>query len=85
MKWLRMRPADMTELDETRRYWDEHDGDDVDRPDDDDMTMVDVRDGNGVSVDRRKKLAGRRRKANGSGAGGGSPMDTNGAGVGGAG
>jgi casein kinase II subunit beta len=82
MKWLRMRPADMTELDETRRYWDEHGGEEGDRPDDDDMNMVDVAEGGkGVSVDRRKKVPGRRRRANGSNAAAGagvSPMDTNG-------
>ncbi|ORY06641.1 casein kinase II regulatory subunit-domain-containing protein [Clohesyomyces aquaticus] len=81
MKWLRMRPADVTELDETRRYWDEHDGDEADRPDEDDMNMVDVAgEGKGVQVDRRKKVTARRRRANGSGNGGGSPMDTNGVG-----
>ncbi|KAF2869692.1 casein kinase II regulatory subunit-domain-containing protein [Massariosphaeria phaeospora] len=80
MKWLRMRPTDVTELDETRRYWEEHDGEDGTRPDDDDMNMVDVAEGKGV----RRKIIGRRRRANGSaatGAGGGggvSPMDTNG-------
>lgn len=81
MKWLRMRPQDVTELDETRRYWEDRD-DDADRPDDDDLNMVDVAEGGkaGVSVDRRKKaIRTRRRPANGSNvAGGGSPMDTNG-------
>jgi casein kinase II subunit beta len=86
MKWLRMRPQDVTELDETRRYWEDRD-DDADRPDDDDLNMVDVAEGGkaGVSVDRRKKAARtRRRTANGSnaGAGAGSPMDTNGVGAG---
>ncbi|KAF2661438.1 hypothetical protein K491DRAFT_587296 [Lophiostoma macrostomum CBS 122681] len=81
MKWLRMRPADVTELDETRRYWDER-AEDRDRPDDEDMNMVDVQDG---KVARRKKIIGRRRRPNGSGNGGGSPMDTNGVGVGGGG
>jgi casein kinase II subunit beta len=85
MKWLRMRPQDITELDETRRYWEDHD-DDADRPDDDDLNMVDVADGGkaGVSVDRRKKAARtRRRPANGAGGatGGGSPMETNGGGA----
>jgi casein kinase II subunit beta len=80
MKWLRMRPADVTELDETRRYWEDR-AEDRDRPDDEDMNMVDVQDG---KVARRKKIIGRRRRANGSG-NGGSPMDTNGLGVGGAG
>jgi casein kinase II subunit beta len=86
MKWLRMRPQDVTELDETRRYWEERD-DDADRPDDDDLNMVDVAEGGkaGVSVDRRKKAARtRRRTANGANAapGAGSPMDTNGVGPG---
>ncbi|KAF2472176.1 uncharacterized protein BDR25DRAFT_313350 [Lindgomyces ingoldianus] len=81
MKWLRMRPADITDLDETRRYWEEHGAEDVDRPDDDDMNMVDVAaDGKGFQVDRRKRVVGRRRRANGSGNGEGSPMDTNGVG-----
>jgi casein kinase II subunit beta len=85
MKWLRMRPQDVTELDETRRYWEDRD-DDADRPDDDDLNMVDVAEGGkaGVAVDRRKKAIRTRRRgaANGGGAGGGSPMDTNGVGPG---
>lgn len=86
MKWLRMRPQDVTELDETRRYWEDRD-DDADRPDDDDLNMVDVAEGGkaGVAADRRKKATRtRRRTANGSNAaaGGGSPMDTNGVGAG---
>jgi casein kinase II subunit beta len=82
MKWLRMRPTDVTELDETRRYWEEHD-EDADRPDDDDLNMVDVAEGGkGAPVDRRKKaIRTRRRPTNGSNAGGGSPMDTNGVGA----
>ncbi len=88
MKWLRMRPTNVTELDETRRYWEDRD-DDADRPDDEDLNMVDVADGGkgGMSVDRRKKaIRTRRRPTNGSsnaggaggGTGGASPMDTNG-------
>lgn len=85
MKWLRMRPTDVTELDETRRYWEDRD-DDADRPDDDDLNMVDVAEGGKgtAAVDRRKKaIRTRRRPTNGSNAaaaaaGGGSPMDTNG-------
>jgi casein kinase II subunit beta len=73
MKWLRMRPADITELDETRRYWEERDGDE-DRPDDDDMNMVDVQEGR--AGDRRRRGGGRKRRVNGSGTGRGSPMDT---------
>ncbi|KAF1837183.1 hypothetical protein BDW02DRAFT_566232 [Decorospora gaudefroyi] len=83
MKWLRWRPTDVTELDETRRYWEEHD-EDADRPDDDDLNMVDVAEGGkGGPVDRRKKaVRTRRRPTNGSNAGGGgSPMDTNGVGA----
>jgi casein kinase II subunit beta len=79
MKWLRMKPADVTELDETRAYWEEREGD-GDRPDEDDLNMVDVADGN--AVDRKKRIVGRRRKVNGSSttattAGGGAPLDTN--------
>lgn len=78
MKWLRMKPADITELDETRKYWEER-AEDGDRPDEDDMNMVDVADDKGS---RRKKIVGRRRRgANGSGNAGGSPMDTNGVGA----
>jgi casein kinase II subunit beta len=79
MKWLRMRPADITELDEARRYWDER-TEDGDRPDEDDTNMVDVQGGKGVSQPR-KKVVGRRRQTNGSG-NGGSPMDASGVGVG---
>jgi casein kinase II subunit beta len=84
MKWLRQRPQDVTELDETRRYWEDRD-DDADRPDDDDLNMVDVAEGGkaGVAVDRRKKaIRTRRRGAANGGTGGGSPMDTNGVGAG---
>lgn len=90
MKWLRMRPTDVTELDETRRYWEDRD-DDADRPDDEDLNMVDVAEGGGAAAkgtagaDRRKKpIRTRRRPTNGShtGAGavggGASPMDANG-------
>jgi casein kinase II subunit beta len=88
MKWLRMRPQDVTELDETRRYWEDRD-DDADRPDDDDLNMVDVVEGGKTGVaDRRKKaIRTRRRPANGSNVAGaaaaaagegGSPMDING-------
>jgi casein kinase II subunit beta len=84
MKWLRMRPQDVTELDETRRYWEDRD-DDADRPDDDDLNMVDVAEGGkaGVAADRRKKpIRTRRRGAANGGAAGGSPMETNGVGGG---
>ncbi|KAF1956397.1 hypothetical protein CC80DRAFT_75963 [Byssothecium circinans] len=84
MKWLRMKPADVTELDETRAHWEGNEGE-GERPDEEDLNMVDVADGK--AVDRRKKIVGRRRRANGAagtGAGNaaGSPMDTNGVGVG---
>lgn len=78
MKWLRMKPTDVTELDETRRYW-ENPPDDADRPHDDDLNMVDVAEGK--SVDSRKKISARRKRTNGSGNGAGSPMDTNGVGA----
>jgi casein kinase II subunit beta len=85
MKWLRMRPADVTELDETRRYWEDR-AEDEDRPDEDDMNMVDVADGGktGTPANRtRKQARTRRRPANGSGQQAeGSPMDTNGVAVG---
>ncbi|KAI8936529.1 casein kinase 2 regulatory subunit [Plenodomus lindquistii] len=84
MKWLRMRPTDVTELDETRRYWEDRD-DDAERPDDEDLNMVDVAEGGkGVAgADRRKKpIRTRRRTQNGGqpgggggGGGGGSPVD----------
>lgn len=88
MKWLRMRPADITELDETRRYWDDR-AEDEDRPDEEDLNMVDVVEGKGgATANRVRKQAKTRRRTNGSvqqGAGaGGSAMDTNGNGVGGA-
>lgn len=84
MKWLRMRPTDVTELDETRRYWEDR-GDDADRPDDEDLNMVDMADGGKgtAGADRKKKaIRTRRRPTNGSNAaagGSGSPMDANGA------
>jgi|SRR5690242_1001042 len=84
MKWLRMRPADVTELDETRRYWDDR-AEDEDRPDEDDLNMVDVAEGGkaGVPANRTRKVARtRRRPANGTTAQAeGSPMDTNGVAV----
>ncbi|KAF2276044.1 uncharacterized protein EI97DRAFT_433456 [Westerdykella ornata] len=80
MKWLRMRPADITELDETRRFWEEREQGEK-KPDDDDMTMVDVQRG-GNPVDKRKKAVARSRRTNGSGIGGGSPMDTGSIGAG---
>ncbi|KAF2496119.1 hypothetical protein BU16DRAFT_560958 [Lophium mytilinum] len=87
MKWLRMRPVDITELDETRRFWDGREGQGSEMGDDD-LNMADA--APGQAVDRRKKLVGRRRRTNGSGGTGavggavgegGSPMDTNGVGI----
>lgn len=115
MKWLRMRPVDINELDETRRYWEERGGggggggggsgggaggggeesnsaEEGAAVGDEDANMLDVAGAAaaaadagkvGVAVDRRKRAVGRRRRTNGSGNGGGSPMDTNG--IGGAG
>jgi casein kinase II subunit beta len=80
MKWLRSRPADMTELDETRRYWDERD-DDADRPDDDDLNMVDVAEGKAPGGAERKRKAARTRRRPANGAVPASPMDTNGPGA----
>jgi casein kinase II subunit beta len=81
MKWLRMRPVDITDLDETRRFWDGREG--GSEMGDEDANMADVVPGQ--AVDRRKKLVGRRRRTNGSGGGTvaetGSPMDTNGVGI----
>ncbi|CAI6249093.1 unnamed protein product [Periconia digitata] len=76
MKWLRMKPADITELDETRAYWEDREGD-GDRPDAQDLNMVDV----AADGKARRKIAGRRRRTNGSGNTGASPMDTNGVGA----
>ncbi|KAF2637967.1 hypothetical protein P280DRAFT_471624 [Massarina eburnea CBS 473.64] len=81
MKWLRMKPADVTELDETRAYWEGNEAD-ADRPDEEDLNMIDVADGK--AADRRKKIVGRRRRANGAGnsaAAVGAPVDTNGVGA----
>jgi casein kinase II subunit beta len=81
MKWLRLRPQDVTDLDETRKYWEDRD-DDADRPDADDLNMVDVEDGSKADVANRRKKAIRPRRWDTKGpsaaAGGGSPMDTNG-------
>ncbi|KAH0536178.1 hypothetical protein FGG08_006917 [Glutinoglossum americanum] len=66
MKWLRMRPTDVTELDETRKYYENHDD-----PMGEDQSPS-------VPVPRRKKAPVRRRRQIVIGGGGGSPMDTNG-------
>ncbi|KAK7702294.1 casein kinase 2 regulatory subunit [Botryosphaeria dothidea] len=91
MKWLRLRPADVNELDEAcifqeRRRVLVEDIDEEDEGEEGDSTMMDAA-VEGVPVAPRKKaVARRRRTANGSAvaAGGrGSPMDTNGVGEGG--
>ena len=64
---------------EMERYWDER-ASDEDRPDEDDMNMVDLAEGGkaGLPANRtRKQARTRRRPANGAQADG-SPMDTNG-------
>lgn len=81
MKWLRMRPVDVTELDETRRFW-EANTENGERPDEEDQNMVDVAEGGSA---RRRKIAGRRRRGGGAAAGGASPMDTGNGVAGGAG
>ncbi|KAI9782934.1 MAG: casein kinase 2 regulatory subunit [Geoglossum umbratile] len=67
MKWLRMRPTDVVELDESRKYYETH-GD-----------AMGENQSPSVPVPRRKKAPVRRRRQVISG-GGGSPMDTNGGG-----
>ena len=69
MRWLRMRPVDVTELDEARRHYEEHGGngeDEYDRPEN----------GTGQAVERRKKAVGRRRRVVGRS----EAMSTNGLG-----
>ncbi|KAH0565932.1 hypothetical protein GP486_000685 [Trichoglossum hirsutum] len=68
MKWLRMRPTDVTELDESKKYHETHD----------DTTTANQ--SPSVPVSRRKMAPVRRRRQIVSGGGGGSPMDTNGGG-----
>ncbi|KAI9819854.1 MAG: casein kinase 2 regulatory subunit [Pycnora praestabilis] len=74
MKWLRMRPVDVNELDESKRHH-EMNGEDEDA--DEEMGMAQQ-----GQVSRRKKAPVRKRRQAASG-GGGSPMDTNGVGEGG--
>ncbi|EOD45499.1 Casein kinase ii beta subunit [Neofusicoccum parvum] len=93
MKWLRMRPADVNELDEARIFHERRREmvEDIDEEDEEgeDSTMMDANAAaaEGVPVVPRKKaVARRRRTANGSvvtAGGRGSPMDTNGVGEGG--
>jgi casein kinase II subunit beta len=67
MKWLRMRPTDVTELDESKKYHETHDD------------AMGENQSPSVPVPRRKKAPVRRRRQI-IGGGGGSPMDTNGGG-----
>ncbi|MCJ1484577.1 casein kinase 2 regulatory subunit [Schaereria dolodes] len=80
MKWLRMRPLDVRELDESRKYRDTNGGDG-----EDDLGHSGVNGGSvGTSVvERRKKAPIRpRRRGGGSGLGTADMMDTNGLGAG---
>lgn len=77
MKWLRMRPVDVNELDESRRWHDSHgNGENGDM--DETMGMA----AQATQVPRRKKAAVRRRRQV-SGVGNADAMDTNGIGEGG--
>ena len=79
MKWLRMRPVDVVELDEGKRYYEEHGGNGEDEYD-----MGLNGNGNGGAaqvVERRRRAVPRRRRGGGS-AGVPEPMDTNGLGEG---
>jgi casein kinase II subunit beta len=79
MQWLRDRPDDVTELDETKRFWDEHemmedaDEDFEDEEEDDEG----LEDSNMLDTSGRRKPDGKRRRI-----GRASPMDTNGIGDG---
>ncbi|KZF26347.1 hypothetical protein L228DRAFT_10470 [Xylona heveae TC161] len=89
MKWLRMRPDDITELDEQRRFHEmqqqaAHDDGDDEAEVDVSMSSNQPGDNAADAIARRKKAPIRRRRQGaGSGVGvavgGGSPMDTNGA------
>ena len=77
MKWLRMRPVDVVELDEGKRYYEEHGGNGEDEYD---LGP----NGNGIGgpaqvVERRRRAVPRRRRGGGV-SGGGEPMETNGLG-----
>ena len=67
MKWLRMRPVDMHELDEAKRYYDEHGGNGEDE-------FERTENGTAGPVERRKKAVARRRR----GVARNDVMDTNG-------
>ncbi len=82
MKWLRMRPLDVNELDESRRWHELHG--------DDENGVLDDAAAQQSQVSRRKKAAVRRRRQVSRagamtvpGVGNGDPMDTNGVGEGG--
>lgn len=80
MKWLRMRPVDVVELDEGKRYYEEHGGNGEDEYD-----MGPNGNGNGGPaqvVERRRRAVPRRRRGGGGSAGVPEPMDTNGLGEG---
>ena len=66
MKWLRMRPLDVVELDEAKRWYAEHGGDGEDEV----IAIGNVIAGQGV-VEKRKKAAVRTRRRGGMSGGGG--------------
>jgi casein kinase II subunit beta len=70
MQWLRERPDDVAELDETTRYWEEAEMEEEEEDEEGDEKMLDA----GL----RRKPDGKRRRL-----GRASPMDTNGVGEGG--
>ncbi|KAI9722352.1 MAG: casein kinase 2 regulatory subunit [Candelaria pacifica] len=74
MKWLRMKPVDISETDESKKYHEIHGGDEDEA--DEDVAMTQQGD-----VTRRKKASVRRRRHVVAG-NAGSPMDTNGVGEG---
>ncbi|KAF2084462.1 hypothetical protein K490DRAFT_49089 [Saccharata proteae CBS 121410] len=87
MKWLRMRPADVNELDEVKRFNEERTAaatalEEGTEGEDREMTDAVGEGGAGVPVQERKKAVARRRRTgtNQSVGGRGSPMDTNGVG-----
>jgi len=75
MQWLRDKPADINELDEARRYRDEHDG----------LVKDDDEGDDGVAdaEPRPRKKAAVRKRRGVNGAAGASPMDMDGQGNGG--
>ncbi len=73
MRWLRMRPTDVTELDERLRFMQEDEEGEEASAFEEDLLMDDVE----GDAERRKSTPKRRRKVNG---GPWDPMDTNGVG-----